>query len=144
MLLPDLSSIPIKAKIDTGARTSTLHASAMVVQTRDGHPWVQFEISPIQRSREYRRTVVCPIAGYKRVRSSTGHSETRPVIRTLIQIGEHEMYIDVTLTSRDTMGFRLLLGRAAIRRRFWVDPGRSFLHPAPPLTVGSEEAVEKA
>ncbi len=132
VLVPQLSSVPMKAKIDTGARTSTLHAFGLSVEADDGEPWAQFEVHPTQRSRAGSSTVSCRVHSFKQVRSSTGHSERRPVIRTVIQIGEHEYEIDLTLTSRDEMGFRMLLGRAALRRRFWVDPGRSFLHPASP------------
>ena len=71
------------------------------------------------------------VHAFRRVRSSTGHAELRPVIRTAVRIGEQVYDIDVTLTSRDQMGFRMLLGRAAVRRRFWVDANRSFLHAAP-------------
>jgi hypothetical protein len=122
----------MKAKIDTGARTSTLHAFDLSVETRDGELWAEFELHPTQRSRAGSSTVSCQVISFKQIRSSTGHSERRPVIRTMIQIGEHEYEIELTLTSRDEMGFRMLLGRTALRRRFWVDPGRSFLHPALP------------
>jgi hypothetical protein len=121
----------MKAKIDTGAQTSTLHAFDLSVTDRDGTPWVDFEVHPLQRSRARSSRVSFPIHSFKRVRSSTGHSQRRPVIRTPIRIGQHGYDIDITLTSRDEMGFRMLLGRAAIRRRFWVDPGRSYLFPAP-------------
>lgn len=130
--VPALSPVPMKAKIDTGARTSTLHAFDLSVELRDDEPWAEFEIHPNQRSRAGSSQVSRRIDTFKNIRSSTGHSERRPVIRTAIQIGEHEYEIDLTLTSRDEMGFRMLLGRAAIRRRFWVDPSRSFLHPAIP------------
>ena len=132
VLLPDLSDVPVKAKIDTGARTSTLHAFGMAVHRDDGEPWVEFEIHPIQRSRTHASRVSCAVHSFRKVRSSTGHSETRPVIRTPIRIGEQEFAIEVTLTARDEMGFRMLLGRSAIRRRFLVDPGKSFFHSAPP------------
>lgn len=125
--LPDLSPVPMKAKIDTGARTSTLHAFDMSLHTGD-EPWVEFEVHPLQRSRAHLSRVSYPVRGFKHIRSSTGHAEERPVIRTPIRLGEHEFHLDVTLTSRDEMGFRMLLGRSAVRRRFWVDPGRSFLH----------------
>ncbi|MDH3730977.1 MAG: RimK/LysX family protein, partial [Acidimicrobiia bacterium] len=127
--LPDLSPIPLKAKIDTGARTSTLHAFDLSRHERNDEAWVTFEVHPLQRSRAHTTLVSYPIQGLRRVRSSSGHSEERPVIRTPIQIGDHQFEIDITLTSRDEMGFRMLLGRAAIRRRFLVDAGRSFLHP---------------
>ncbi|NND01765.1 MAG: ATP-dependent zinc protease [Acidimicrobiia bacterium] len=128
--LPDLSPIPLKAKIDTGARTSTLHAFGMKRHDRDGAAWVTFEVHPVQRSQAHSTLVSYPVEGLRRVRSSSGHSEERPVIRTPVRIGEHQFEIDVTLTSRDEMGFRMLLGRAAIRRRFLVDAGRSYIHHA--------------
>lgn len=131
VLLPDLSPVPVKAKIDTGARTSTLHAFDMSLHTDGDEPFVEFEVHPLQRSRAHLSRVSYPIRGFKHIRSSTGHSEERPVIRTPIRLGDHEFHLDVTLTSRDEMGFRMLLGRAAVRRRFWVDPGRSYLHPEP-------------
>lgn len=137
VVVPNLSPVPMKAKIDTGARTSTLHAFNLRVGERNGTPWADFEIHPTQRSRTGKSQVSCRVESFKQVRSSTGHSERRPMIRTTIQIGEHEYEIDLTLTSRDEMGFRMLLGRAAIRRRFWVDPGLSFLHPVSPDTSES-------
>jgi hypothetical protein len=134
--VPDLSPVPIKAKIDTGARTSTLHAFDLSIELHNGESWADFEVHPTQRSRADRTAVSCPIQTFKRVRSSTGHAERRPVIRTTIQIGDYHYDIELTLTSRDEMGFRMLLGRSALRRRFWVDPGLSFLHAKP--AIGSE------
>lgn len=128
VLLPDLCPVPVKAKIDTGARTSVLHAFALTLRTDDGYMWADFEIHPVQRSRAESSTVSYPVHGVRRVRSSTGHAEKRPVIRTPVRIGSHQFEIDVTLTSRDEMGFRMLLGRAGVKERFLVDPGRSFLH----------------
>lgn len=129
--LPELTATPIKAKIDTGARTSSLHAFDLSVTEKNGKEWAKFEIHPIQRSKRDRTAVRARVRGYKKVRSSTGHTQRRPVIRTTFGIGDVEYEIDVTLTSRDEMGFRMLLGRAAVQRRFLVDPGRSFLHPPP-------------
>lgn len=129
--LPDLADHPVKAKVDTGARTSTLHAFDLSVGERNGKPWVEFEVHPIQRSRLHAAQVACPVVAFKQVRSSTGHSERRPVIATPISVGDRTFEIDITLTARDEMGFRMLIGRAALRRRFWVDPGRSFLHGDP-------------
>jgi hypothetical protein len=125
--LPALSPDPTKVKIDTGARTSALHAFNLRVVERDGIEWADFEIHPAQRSAAGAVAVSCEIAEFRRVRSSSGQVERRPVIRTSVQIGPELFDIDVTLTSRDEMGFRMLLGRAAIRRRFLVDPGRSYV-----------------
>jgi hypothetical protein len=137
VLLPRLSTVPIKVKVDTGARTSTLHAFDLEVLERDGRPWAQFEVHPIQRSRLQATTVSHPVHSFKSIRSSTGHAQRRPVLRTPIRISGFQYDIDVTLTPRDEMGFRMLLGRAALHGRFLVDPGRSFLgaipseHPSP-------------
>ena len=127
-MLPELSTLPIKAKVDTGARTSALHAYGLRVRVEHGVPTARFQVHPRQRSSDEAVSVRCPVVGFREVRSSTGHAQTRPVIRTLLKVGAHELPIELTLTSRDAMGFRLLLGRSAIRRRFLVDPGVSFLH----------------
>ena len=130
--LPDLGVAAIKTKVDTGARTSVLHAFRLHEFTDSDHPWVRFEIHPEQRSARSSLTVECPVAGYRKVRSSTGHVQTRPVIRTSIELAGQRWPIDVTLTSRDEMGFRMLIGRAAIKGRFLVDPSRSYLHASQP------------
>ncbi len=126
--LPELCPDPIKAKIDTGARTSSLHAFDLSVQGDVDDAHVRFQIHPIQRSARSAVEVCCPVVGFRRVRPSTGTAELRPLIRTPLLIGGHRFEIEITLTSRDAMGFRMLLGRSAIRRKFTVDPGHSFLH----------------
>ncbi len=127
VVVPELSLVPIKAKIDTGARTSALHAFDLSVDERSDGTWANFEIHPTQRSLAHRSRVSHPVHAFRNVKSSTGHSERRPVIRTVMKIAGYRYRIDLTLTSRDEMGFRMLLGRAALRRRFVVDPGSSFL-----------------
>ncbi len=125
--LPELCPVPIKAKADTGARTSALHAFRLRLSERDGVKWAAFEVHPAQRKSRPSYEAEAQVIGFRRVRSSSGHSERRPVIRTPMKIGAYEFDIDVTLTSRDTMGFRLLLGRSALRKRFAVDPGSSYV-----------------
>ena len=130
--LPDLCSEPIKAKIDTGARTPSLHAfNLRVTESLTGDSIATFEIHPTQRSATPSLDVEDPIVDFKEVRSSSGHRERRPVIRTPLTIGQNHFAIDLTLTARDEMGFRMLLGRAALRRRFLVDPGRSYRQGEP-------------
>ena len=136
--LPELCATPIKAKIDTGARTSALHAFNLAVENRDGAFWADFEIHPLQRSRKASVVVSYPVTGFRRVRSSSGHLERRPVINTPLRIGSACFDIEITLSSRDEMGFRMLLGRAALRRRFLVDPGRSYLHALVPEPKGRQ------
>lgn len=125
-VLDELTPTPIKAKIDTGARTSSLHAFDLRLDESSGVLLARFEIHPLQRSASNSAEVTVPVEGFRNVRSSSGHRERRPVVRTRIALGAHRFDIDVTLTSRDQMGFRMLLGRAALRRRFLIDPGRSF------------------
>lgn len=125
--LTELSDVQIKAKIDTGARTSSLHAFNLNLSERANVTVATFEIHPVQRSGRLVQPVEAEVIEFRDVRSSTGHVEHRPVIRTPITVGDHRFDIDITLASRDQMGFRMLLGRAAVRRRFLVDPGRSYL-----------------
>lgn len=130
--LVDLCADPIKVKVDTGARTSSLHAFNLQVATPEvGQAVATFEIHPVQRARGTGHVVRVPVVDFRDVRSSSGHRERRPVIRTPITIGWHRYDIDVTLTSRDEMGFRMLLGRTAVRRKFLVDSGRSYLQGEP-------------
>jgi hypothetical protein len=125
--LPDLGAFRIKVKVDTGARTSSLHAYELEVVERDGIEWVQFVVHPLQR--DSRTTVECtaPLVERRWIRSSNGVRQLRPVIRTTLRLSTETWPIDLTLTSRDVMGFRMLLGREAIRKRFVVNAGRSYL-----------------
>jgi hypothetical protein len=116
----------IKAKLDTGARTSALHAFGIRSLVRDGIDMVRFEIHPIQRSSAASVEVVVPMIDRRVVRNSGGGAEDRPVIETTLQIGEELWPIELTLTRRDEMGFRMLLGREALRDRAVVDAGSSF------------------
>lgn len=125
--LPELVGYPVKAKIDTGARTSALHAFGLSISEVDGITNASFEIHPDQRSARHSKAVTCEVLSFRRVRSSNGRSELRPVILTTAKIGNVEWPIEITLTSRDDMGFRMLLGRSAIRKQFLVHPSRSFL-----------------
>jgi hypothetical protein len=123
----------MKAKLDTGAQTSALHAFALTIDDDADPPRARFEVHPRQRSAGGRVKVEHEITGFRRVRSSSGHSELRPLIRTPLQIGDLRYEIDLTLTARDEMGFRLLLGRSALRRRFLVDSARSYVQGAKPV-----------
>ncbi len=127
VLLDDLGDQPVKVKVDTGARTSALHAFNLRLVSDGSVTTAHFEYHPLQRSGVASREVSCVVVGFRRVRSSNGRSENRPVIRTVAELGVHRWPIDITLTSRDTMGFRMLLGRSAVKGRFLVDPGRSYL-----------------
>jgi hypothetical protein len=129
--LPGLGVPRIKAKIDTGARSSSLHAFQVESFRRGGREWVRFVIHPLQR--DSRRTIQAEAAVIERrkVTSSSGHATWRPVIRTEVELIGERYEIELTLARRDEMGFRMLLGREALRRRFVVDPGHSFLGGRP-------------
>lgn len=132
LTLPALGIDPIKAKIDTGARSSALHAFDIEQIERDGIVLMQFKVHPQQRSTALTIEAEAPLLDQRTVKSSGGHAQLRPVVKTLVTVGEQTWPIELTLTSRDQMGFRMLLGREAIRRRFWVDPGRSYLQRSHP------------
>ena len=125
--LPGLGIDGIKAKIDTGARTSALHAVRVRADRIDGIDIVRFDVHPLQRST--RPLVNCQLAlvDERYVRSSDGARELRPVVETAVRLGDETWPIELTLTNRSLMGFRLLLGRRALRRKFVVDPGRSWI-----------------
>ena len=126
-VLPDLGVKQIKAKIDTGARSSAIHAINLEYDERDGVPWVKFQIHPEQRNSRKTVTSEARVIDHRVVTSSGGHRTKRPVIATTFTALGQSWDAEVTLASRDTMGFRMLIGREAIRGRFVVDPGRSFL-----------------
>lgn len=125
--LPELGISQVKAKIDTGARSSALHAFHLKSFQRDGKEWLSFQVHPYQRDNHYTVTAEAEILDWREVRNSGGHAQLRPVIETIIELGEHKWAIELTLTNRDVMGFRMLLGRQAIRRKFVVDVDQSFL-----------------
>ncbi|MEM1264050.1 MAG: ATP-dependent zinc protease [Pseudomonadota bacterium] len=125
--LPELGLDAIKAKVDTGARTSTLHAFEVAEYKKGGASHVRFQVHPNQKDND--TVVVChaPVVDRRRVSDSGGHREWRWVIVTDLLIGAHEWSIEMTLTARDNMLFRMLLGRTAMRGRAIVDPARSYL-----------------
>ena len=125
--LPDLGIAHIKAKVDTGAKTSALHAFYVESFKRNGAPWVRFRVHPLQRSAHEIISCEAPVKDVRRVTDSGGHAEWRPVIETTLFLNGESQSIELTLTDRETMMFRMLLGRSALKRRFVVDSGKSFL-----------------
>lgn len=125
--LPDLNIQGIKAKIDTGARTSTLHSFRTELYRERNKDWVRFWVHPLQGSN--RKTVICaaPLLDERVITDSGGHQERRYVIETLIRMGPYEWPIECTLTNRSNLQFRMLLGRTAIAGRFLADPEQSYL-----------------
>jgi hypothetical protein len=129
--LPDLGVREIKAKVDTGADNSSLHAFNIERYESDGTPMVRFEIHPHQRKRKPIVDCVAEIVGERKVKNPGGRSEVRPVIQTTLIVAGEEFEALVNLTTRDEMTFRMLLGRRALRRTFVVDPGRSYVGERP-------------
>ena len=127
LALPALGIERIKAKVDTGARASALHAFYVERYETPNGPRVRFGVHPDQRDRSIERHCDVALLDERMVTDSGGHAELRAVILTTVTIGVNTHEIELTLTNRDTMRFRMLLGRTAIRHRYFVDPGRSYL-----------------
>jgi hypothetical protein len=125
--LTELGVAAIKAKIDTGARTSALHAFAIEPFRKQGSLWVRFEVHPIQRSSAVKIKCEARAIDERAVRNSGGQVERRYIIETLLMLGEKVWPIELALTNRDEMGFRMLLGRTAREGRALIDPGKSYL-----------------
>jgi ribosomal protein S6--L-glutamate ligase len=124
--LPQLSIPVIKAKIDTGARTSAIHAYNIEPVTSQGEDWVKFQLHPIQANDQVVIPCLAPIADTRDVMSSNGEKEHRFVIKTELQLGPRCWEIELTLSNRDPLRFRLLLGRSALKENVLIDPAHSY------------------
>lgn len=128
--LPDLGVTEIKAKVDTGADNSSLHAFNLRRFERDGVPWVRFDVHPRQRKRVPAVHCEAEVVAERKVRNPGGRLELRPVISTTILVSGVPVVALVNLTTRDEMTFRMLLGRRTVRG-FVIDPARSYVGPRP-------------
>lgn len=125
--LPGLHLPAIKAKIDTGARTSSLHAYNITPFKQDGEQYVRFHIHPIQRNNILSKQCVAKIIDQRHVTSSSGHKELRYVIETTLRLGGNSWPIQLTLSNRDPLIFRMLLGREALKGKVIIDPSKALL-----------------
>ena len=125
--LPAFTEQKINAKIDTGASTSAIHAEDITFVTRGGVKMVRFRVFPHQRSRADGVWAEAEYIEKRKVRSSVGHETLRPVVKTEIELGDQRFEIEVTLVNREMMGFRMLIGRAALKGRYLVNPGASYV-----------------
>ncbi len=133
--LPEAGVPWVKAKLDTGARTSAIHAFDLEELERDGERWVRYSVHPWQGSDEDAVQVESRVLDYRPVRSSSGQAEERYVVETELVLVGRSVTAELTLSRRDEMGFRMLVGREALRQGFVVDPSRSYLGRRPPLST---------
>jgi hypothetical protein len=131
--LPAFGIAQIKAKIDTGARSSALHAETIEPYSKDGENWLMFTVQPKQKQKQSGQLIEChaPIKDRRLVSDSGGHIQRRYVIETQLIFGQHPIQAEVTLTNRDSMRFLMLLGRTAMNRHFIIDPNASYLQGKP-------------
>jgi hypothetical protein len=131
--LPDLGIRRIKAKVDTGAKSSAIHAYNMRVFARGGTEIVAFDLHPRQKNDRVVVSSEAEVLEFRKVRNSGGAVDTRPVIVTHVVLFGRRFPIELTLANRDEMGYRMLIGREALRSRFLVDADRSYLSERWPL-----------
>lgn len=124
--LPDIGVPWVKAKLDTGARSSAIHAFDLEESTQNGEPWVSFAVHPWQKSEDDVVRVELPVVDRRIVRSSSGHEEERLVVATCVRVVGLDLDAELTLANRDEMGFRMLIGREALGGKLLVDSSQSY------------------
>lgn len=139
--LTGLNCGKIKVKVDTGARSSALHAFNVREFQREGETWVRFDVHPDQNSSSRTISTEAKVLEYRKVKNSGGKSTNRPVIVTHITLLDQTWPVELTLANRDEMGFRMLLGRQAVRRRFLIDSGGSYYGGSPPRKKKKSQEV---
>jgi hypothetical protein len=125
--LPDLAIDDLQVRVDTGAKTSSLHVDNIVKKKHGGKYCVTFDIHPDAHNVDTIVQCTAPISDIRKIKSSNGKSEERYVIETLVRLGSNEWQIEITLTDRSDMSYLMLFGREAIGSRFLVDPSQVFL-----------------
>ena len=125
--LPGLGLPLVKARVDTGAKTSALHAFNIFVYDENGKQYVSFDVHPLQGNKRIVRNCKAEVIDKRIVKNTSGRKEGRYVIKVPVSIGGHTWDIEVTLANRDSMGYRMLLGREALEKKFIIDPEHSFV-----------------
>jgi hypothetical protein len=125
--LPELGIEAIKAKVDTGARTTSLHAHYLETYHKNGEQWVKFKVHPFQQRHDIDCECHALVTDYRKVTDSGGHAEHRYVINTLITLGSESFLTEVTLSNRESMQFRMLIGRNTLKKRYAVNVNKSFM-----------------
>ena len=125
--LPDLNIPAIKAKVDTGARTSALHASNITLVEKASGPWVQYVVQPLRKHPEIEISCESRLFETRDIKDSGGHVESRYIIETIVLLGGRELYVTLSLTSREDMLFRMLLGRTALLEEITINPSKKYL-----------------
>ena len=126
--LPQINLPALRVKVDTGAKTSSLHAENIKYFTEGEIEYITFDVHPVQKNKDIVIHCQAPLSDKRNVKSSSGYKENRPMIKTNIKIGDYVFEIDLNLTKRDYMGFRMLLGRDAMKGNIVIDPEHKFLH----------------
>ncbi len=126
--LPNLDVPAVKVKIDTGAATSSIHAYEIEYFRKNKKTYVRFHLHPIQKNKKIDIPCVAELIDKRDVKSSSGQTQVRPVIKTTLRIGSYEWEIELNLTNRDSMGMRMLLGREALKNRMLVNSASKFIH----------------
>ncbi len=129
--LPALNIREIKAKIDTGACTSALHAQVLSITEYKGEQFIRFKVYPHQGDHYAPKICKARLIANRFVMSSSGHREKRYVIRTTLTVGKLSFMTDITLTDRSPLRFRMLLGRMALRKNFLIDPAKTHMQGRP-------------
>ncbi|HEY9602802.1 MAG TPA: ATP-dependent zinc protease [Allocoleopsis sp.] len=140
--LPELS-IKVIAKVDTGARSSALHARDIEVFWKGKKKMVRFKVEPYMTSNVQTEYIEVRLLEQRIVKSSNGQTELRPVIKTTLKLGSETFEIELTLTNRELMGYAMLLGRAAISNRFMIHPGKAFLLSSRPKKRKSPQSLNQ-
>lgn len=124
---PDMALPAIKARVDSGAKTSSIHAFNIQPFRRDGQAWVSFEVHPIQKNRRIVIRCEKPVIDKRSVKNTSGLAETRYVVSAPMKLGKEVWEVELTLANRDSMGYRMLLGREAMKDRAIIDPALRFV-----------------